>query len=562
MKSHRVLSLSLSFLFVLPSVTSAQWLTNGNAVCTATGTQTSVVSAPDDAGGAIIAWADNRNGNNDIFAQRVTAMGQVLWTADGVAVHVAVNSQSSPAIAPDGAGGAIIFWQHLGNNGTTDIYAQHVYPDGTLHWPGSGVLICGAQQDQLTLRAVADGSGGAIVTWQDNRQGSTMVADVYAQRIDVSGTPLWTADGVAVCTAANQQRVPELINDGSGGAIIAWTDQRGVNTFVVYAQRIDSAGLTQWAADGVALSVDTKSSDACAITTDGAGGAIVVWSGYNGGVTFFDLFAQRINSSGAVQWTSGGVLACVAASSQFDPCLVPDGSGGVIMAIADLRDEDTNGYDLYAQRLNASGVKQWATAGVPIAVTEGDNFEPLIVSDGSGGAVVCFTDARFGPFDVYAQRINGAGAVQWTTDGVQVCTAANGQFVSSAVSDGSGGAIMAWVDNRGGPQTDVYAHRIGSSGSTPTRVPTTPTGTILGQNHPNPFNPSTTIEYTLTARTPVKIEIFDAKGARVASLDEGMREPGTHRAQWNASPTVSSGVYFYRLAGAPAAESRKMVLIK
>ena len=121
---------------------------------------------------------------------------------------------------------------------------------------------------------------------------------------------------------------------------------------------------------------------------------------------------------------------------------------------------------------------------------------------------------------------------------------------------------MAWVDNRGGPQTDVYASRIGSSGSTPTRVPTTPTGTILGQNHPNPFNPSTTIEYTLTARTPVKIEIFDAKGARVASLDEGMREPGTHRAQWNASPTVSSGVYFYRLAGAPAAESRKMVLIK
>ena len=561
MKSHRVLFLPLLSL-LLPSIAGAQWTTNGNAICLAAGIQGSVVSVSDGAGGAIMAWTDNRNGNSDIFAQRINGLGQTQWTADGAAVRAAANNQFGPAIAPDGAGGAFIFWQHLGNNGTTDIYGQHVNADGSLHWPGNGVLICGAQQDQLGLRAMADGSGGAIIAWQDNRQGSNAVSDVYAQRVNVAGDPQWTPDGVAVCTAANQQTFPQLVDDGSGGAIIAWTDARAA-AHGVYIQHVDSAGLAQWTADGVALNTATQLSSACAITTDGSGGAIVAWSHYKDGVTFYDIFAQRINATGVVQWTNGGVPVCVAANGQQDPCVVPDGAGGAIIAFTDLRDEDITSYDLYAQRVNAAGIKQWAATAVPVDVSEGDLFDLSMVSDGGDGAIVSFIDGRAG-FDVYAQRINGSGAVQWTVNGVPICTAASSQSEVRAVPDGSGGAIMAWGDFRGGPGSDIYAHRIGPGGTIPTRVPTTPiiAGTLLGQNHPNPFNPSTTIEYIVSVRSHVKIEIFDARGALVVRLDEGMREPGTHRAVWNAAPTVSSGVYFYRLAGTPAGESRKMVLVK
>jgi len=88
----------------------------------------------------------------------------------------------------------------------------------------------------------------------------------------------------------------------------------------------------------------------------------------------------------------------------------------------------------------------------------------------------------------------------------------------------------------------------------------------LYQNFPNPFNPQTTIEYTVSDRAPIAIEIFDASGALVRRLDQGLREAGSYRAEWDgrdaAEQSVSSGVYFYRLVGVKEAEVRKMVLVK
>jgi flagellar hook assembly protein FlgD len=88
----------------------------------------------------------------------------------------------------------------------------------------------------------------------------------------------------------------------------------------------------------------------------------------------------------------------------------------------------------------------------------------------------------------------------------------------------------------------------------------------LRLNDPNPFNPTTTIEYTVAERGPAVIAIYDAKGALVARLDQGTRPAGTYRVEWNgrdaSGRAVASGVYFYSLAGAPEVAARKMVLLK
>src|SRR5688572_6913869 len=179
----------LSFLVHAPTA-NAQWAGNGTVVSSSSGNQLDAVAVSDGAGGAIIAWADNRNGTFDIFAQRVNAWGQMQWTGNGVPVRVAANQQTHPAIASDGAGGAFVFWEHVANNGLTDIQAQHIGSTGTQSWLNP-TLICGAQFDQLSPRAVSDGAGGAIVVWQDNRPGSNAVADIFTQRVNISGTVLW-----------------------------------------------------------------------------------------------------------------------------------------------------------------------------------------------------------------------------------------------------------------------------------------------------------------------------------------------------------------------------------
>jgi flagellar hook assembly protein FlgD len=88
----------------------------------------------------------------------------------------------------------------------------------------------------------------------------------------------------------------------------------------------------------------------------------------------------------------------------------------------------------------------------------------------------------------------------------------------------------------------------------------------LGRNYPNPFNPATTIEYTLSEQSSAVLGIYNAAGRLVVRLDQGVRDVGTHRAEWNgrdaSGRVVGSGVYFYRLEGAPGVMARKMVLLK
>ena len=84
----------------------------------------------------------------------------------------------------------------------------------------------------------------------------------------------------------------------------------------------------------------------------------------------------------------------------------------------------------------------------------------------------------------------------------------------------------------------------------------------LSQNYPNPFNPMTTIEFVVPATGPVTLDVFDARGAKVASLVNGVKEGGTkHTVPFNAQG-LASGVYFYRLKGNGFNEMRKMVLLK
>jgi len=90
--------------------------------------------------------------------------------------------------------------------------------------------------------------------------------------------------------------------------------------------------------------------------------------------------------------------------------------------------------------------------------------------------------------------------------------------------------------------------------------------TTLSPNAPNPFNPSTTIEYTLAETSPVRVTVFDTRGALVAVLVDEPRAQGRHTARWDGraadGSSAASGVYFFRLEAGKQTLTRKMVLLK
>ncbi len=221
----------------------------------------------------------------------------------------------------------------------------------------------------------------------------------------------WSTDPTvnnAICSTTNNQYTPKIVSDGAGGAIITWQDEGDI-----YAQRINASGIVEWTADGVAVCTAKNSQYSPTIVSDGAGGAIITWDDYRNYYSediSTDIYAQRINTSGVVEWTADGVAICTATSSQHSPTIVSDGAGGAIITWYDYR---SGGYDIYAQRINASGIVEWTADGVAICTATAHQYNPTIVTDGAGGAIITWYDYRSGGYDIYAQRINASGIVEW-----------------------------------------------------------------------------------------------------------------------------------------------------
>ncbi len=88
-----------------------------------------------------------------------------------------------------------------------------------------------------------------------------------------------------------------------------------------------------------------------------------------------------------------------------------------------------------------------------------------------------------------------------------------------------------------------------------------PVSTMLNQNFPNPFNPTTTIRYAIARSGWTQLKIFNVLGREVATLVNEVKQPGTYSVQWDASG-VPSGVYYYRMQSGEYMSAKKMLVLK
>lgn len=443
------------------SVASVLWPTSPavNApVCTAAGAQTLPAICSDGRGGAVVAWEDGRGPNADIYVQRVDRFGTARWETNGVALCTAANHQVAPSIAALDDGGAVVVWHGAQTGPDSDIHAQLVTVEGAPQWISDGAPVCTATGDQYYPEVIGDGVGGAIITWEDHRSGT---ATVYAQRMTPDGKPLWGLNGLRLCEATGHQSFPKLVSDAAEGAIIAWLDAR-TGSKDVYAQRVLWNGAIAWDPCGVPVCVTSNEQTEHVLVSDGAGGALIVWEDQLVPVPK-DIYAQRVDASGTPLWTVNGVLLSTAPGDQAEPRIVTDGAGGGIVSWWTHTTESN--WDVWAQRVRFDGMTLWSAAGVVVCNAPGNQYNPTIVADGQGGAVIAWHDTRqINQTDIYAQRVGASGNPLWTPNGVSVCIAAGDQYYPVPVSDLSGGVVVSWHDARN-DVNDIYAQRIDASGS-------------------------------------------------------------------------------------------------
>jgi hypothetical protein len=529
-----------------PIVAYASWATNGNQASLTIKNQVNAQMISDGSGGTFVVWQDFRTDTlGDVYAQRFDMSGARLWGASGVAICTVADAQELPVLCSNGQGGIIVAWQDR-RTLTYDIYAQALDGNGTLLWlPSTGVPICTASANQVLEVIASDGSGGAIIAWRD--LSLPLNANLFAQRVNGAGGTQWTPNGVSVCAAAGQQTDLRILPDGIGGAFLVWRDPRNGNfNNDIYAQSMDPAGNPRWAADGVPVASAVLDQVEPSISTDGKFGLLVAWQDVRNG-TDSDVFVQRIKPDGTPRWTVNGVQLCDQDSSQVHPLVASDGIAGAIVAWTDSRVSSRN-TDIYAQRVDSTGAVAWAVNGIGVCTADSAQFTGTIVPDKSGGVILGWDDERgaANDEDIYVQALTRNGAIRWAANGVRIATGAGTRHITTSAADGFGGALFGWEDKRSGFY-DVYAYRISPVGTgVEPSVPAAKAGLLSPR--PNPFNPHTAIEFALDQPSRFRLAIHDVQGRLVRVLAEGTAPAGNRSVAWDGSRAdgtpCASGAYF------------------
>ncbi|NQT35549.1 T9SS type A sorting domain-containing protein [bacterium] len=421
-----------------------------------------------------IAWVDFAADTlGDIYCTKVDADGNRLWAVDeeiGVPVCVMGNTfQKEIRLVEDNGGGCIIAWKDLRGGDTGDIYAMHITSNGEPdpNWPRNGRVVVAERGAQTQHTADSDGQGGMIIGWQDGRDDRDY--NIWAQRIDYRGELLWGDDdeGVIVCNDQSLQKTPKLCPDGAGGAYFSWVDLRNfdISGWDIYVQRVNANGSPLWGEGGGAMLCDVEEEQTGnRIVKSQGGAAIVLWEDKRNDADTYDIYSMRISGVNEMhkEWRDylDGVAVVVEERNQQQARLYPDGFGGAYYIWEDERDGSYPEIDIWAQRINRNGQLMWDEEnwGVPVCTAPGTQQLPLIRATAEVGCVIAWEDQRNGSKTIFAQRLDGNGRPQWDVDGIAILDSigANAQYIQ-LISRLDGSFVLLWSDGRrGGKGTIPY----------------------------------------------------------------------------------------------------------
>lgn len=399
--------------------------------------------------GCIVAYTDRRGGvYEDLYIQKLNDAGVPQWTANGVQLtNVSPGGaadRDSLRIASDGTGGAVVVWRDQ-RSGSARIYAQRVNASGAVQWTVNGVEVSTVVGNTPAL--LADGASGAWISFLST-EGGLPIARL--QRLDSAGAPDtgFAANGIfvddvgthAVTAVSNSA----LVSDGADGVIVLYRDAGSK------AQRFNGTGVRQWASGGVNLLASapgTAVADSLRACPDGANGMISITRALDGSDR--KIFAQRITQAGVIQWGGGGIELAVNAGSdgiEFAE-IVSDGADGAVVVWSGGADSN-----VYAQRINDAGTKLWPDLNV-VANATNDQDRPAVCTDGANGAIIVWQDDRTATDDAFYGRMDSSGAQLWTAGGAALVASAGTQTNFTAAFSGSASgeapalaaAFMLWI---------------------------------------------------------------------------------------------------------------------
>ncbi|OPL18445.1 MAG: hypothetical protein AVO35_03700 [Candidatus Aegiribacteria sp. MLS_C] len=464
--------------------------------------------AVDGEDNAILAFCDIRyTGVFNVTAYKIAGDGSFLWGDDGICLSDTTGNwfEAAPRIAVTPDGNSVICWGR--SDAEFQVVFQKLSPSGERLWGDYGMIWSGGDADLSAPVVVPAGQDSVVALWKSST-GSfpSQVTHLYTQKMDVSGDLVWGDTYVLVYDggAITPWNYPEIIPDGSGGAIYAWYDSPTLSDFNVWVQRMDEDGNMLFPMNGAQAS--TNSADRLHMNPSVAyypsdDATFVLWVETNDNQTDFGVYGQRLSSTGAREWGDSGLQLVPLGGDQVSFVRSLSLGGGIYAAYL----SGSMSTALRVVRLQYDGNVEWGP--VTLSASSLGGKDDLVRCAGYGeSALYAWTDYR-NDYGIYAQNVNPSGTL--------------------------------------GPQTGIS-------------LEVSTTGAALSLL-PNPCSGWATVTIDIPVTSHVTVEVFDLSGRIVERLADGMLERGRHSVNWDSAETP--GVYFVRLGIGSQVITRRLAVL-
>jgi hypothetical protein len=637
--------LLLAVIFVFSITAEAQWLSNpekNTLLVTNSFNPINITSVDDRKGGSFIFWEDNITGfQGDVSFLHVNGDGVVSFRTDGKKVASSEAPKYSPLSVQGPPGTAYIVWRERAMSYSDQIFAQKVSSSGNLLWKPQGVALNSSGRVISDFSAASERSGRLFTVYVNGEPDNRGEYSIRLQGVQPGGEKIFTEEIIAA-HSGNKKSNLSVIADGAGGVHIFWLESMSHKS-VLLGQSIDHSGKLRWGNKPLVLSNPREnifSFNAKLFNTS----VYIVWQSQK---SDRDIYHQLIGKDGKELWQKFGRLAVPHKGNQTNPQshiaddhimltwtddssgdrnillqkytlngepvwkkeisivslkgdqfgqkILSDGHKGAIIIWLDRRIDAARG-NIYAQRIDADGNALWDPLGIPIASHSNTEKSYIsVIPDNTGGAVVVFKEKRNGRNDIYGHKIYNTGTftsqiIAFNTelegDSVKVSwysanevtpssfiiertvSDAEGIWESVAEINSDGRAAAKYYEFYDTPDiTGTIYYRVIHADQHGNIQPSDlgkvnyfgdEVSVFVAQNSPNPFKDVTKIKIYLPDAEKVKIEFFDS---RIEKIDDIIKDlpAGLSEIEFSASG-LTPGIYFYKVHAGDFVEVKKMVI--
>jgi len=408
----------------------------------------------------VIAWIDRRNGNPntdwDVYAQRFSENGTALGNNFKVNEEQETGEKDHPSVSIDSCGNFVIVWADK-RNGEWDIYAQRFLNDGTVQGENFKINDDTGNYFQYWPTSSCDKNGNLIVSWVDQRYNTDR--QIYAQRFSADGTALGINFKVNTDITGTNHIRPDIAIDGNSNFIITWEDNRN-GYFDIFAQRYLNDGSAL--GDNFKINDDTPNTSQCnpSIFSDLAGNFTVCWDDNRN--DYHDVYARRYSNDGTP--LSGDFIVNTDSTNtiQDNSVIAGDENGNFVICWEDHR-FGSNG-EIFAQSYLNDGTP--VDENFKVNDDEGSENQqwPSIAKDNADNFIIAWADDRKEYTGIYAQRFTNDGTALGTNFKVNDDTLFNYPMNPSVDISFDGSFVIAWADYRQ-ENSEIYVQRYTADGT-------------------------------------------------------------------------------------------------